>query len=118
MPSAVVGTIVQAVKSVAMPTTCGGVDAGLREGGGYGDAQHVDVVARRPAAPTPGASGVPSGSVPVEDGVRVVVGRGAELVAVGDPDHEGPAGQGAEVDADDDAVGVGRLAHGLSSSVM
>ena len=36
----------------------------------------------------------------VEDAVRVLVHRRAELGAVGDPHDHGAAGQGAEVDAD------------------
>ena len=95
----------QAVKSVAMPDDRGRVDPGLLESGRHGDAEHVDVVRGDLQGPL-GRQRRAVGELPVEDGVRVVVGRGPELDAVGDPHHEGPAGQRAEVHADDDAVGA------------
>ena len=75
---------------MAMPTTAAGSTPGLREGGGYGDAEHVDVVRGDLQRPL-GRQRRAVGQLAVEDGVRVVVGRGAELGAVGDPHHEGPA---------------------------
>ena len=113
VPSASVGTIVQAVKSVAMPMTPRRVDAGGGDGGRHGDAQHLAVVLghlqrplRRERRSVPARPGQVGRQGALEHGVRVGVDGGAELGAVGDPDDDGTAGQGAVVDADDVLLGL------------
>ena len=46
VPSAVVGSMVQAVKSIPMPITVAGLDARLREHCGHGVLESADVVGR------------------------------------------------------------------------
>ena len=97
--------MVQAVKSVAMPMTCGRVDAGRRDGGGDGDAQHLAVVLGHLQCPLRRERTVAAGQVGREralhHGVRVGVHAGAELGTVRDAHHDGAAREGAVVDADD-----------------
>ena len=69
---------------------------------GTARAQHVDVVVGHLQRPLGRQRRRRRGSVPVEDGVRVLVHGAAQLGAVADPHDDGPAGQRAEVDADDD----------------
>ena len=82
----------------------GRVDAGGRRARRDGGAQHVDVVGGDLQGPLRGQRAA-VGQRSVEHAVRVVVTRGAELGAVGHPDHDGAAGQGAEVHADDERGG-------------
>ena len=71
-----VGTIVQAVKSVAMPMTWAGSTPAAAQGGGDGGAQHLDVVGghlQRPVgAEADVAAGELDGQRPVEHGVGVL----------------------------------------------
>ncbi len=88
------------------PDDVGRVDAGGGDRGRDGGAQHL--------APVPGVLQRPvgrerpagAGQFALDDGVRVLVDGGSNLLAVLYPDHHGAAGKGAEVDADDVAVRV------------
>ena len=81
------------------------VDPGGGHGGGYGDPQHLAVVLGDLQRPLGRERDLVAGEVRgqrgLEHGVRVGVHRGADLRAVGDPDHDGTAREGAVVDTDD-----------------
>ena len=95
------GSTVHAVKSVPMPMTWAGSIPAPATAAGHRVPQHVPVVRgvlQRPVRRQRLAGG---GQLGVHHAVPVLVHGGAELGAVADPDHQGPPGQRAEVDADD-----------------
>ena len=59
---------------------------------------------------------MPPGTRSVEDGVRVVEHRRAQLGAVPDAHHDGSAGQCSVVDTDDQRIGIRRTSIWLISS--
>ena len=84
----------------------GRVDAGGLHGGRHGGAQHLDVVGGDLQGPVRREAAARARHHRVDDPVGVLQDRGPQLGTVGDPDDEGPTGQGAVVDADDVAVAV------------
>ena len=93
-----------------------GVDPGDAHGLGHGVGEHVDVVARHLERPVRGERHRSRGEAGVQDAVRVLVHGAAHLGAVGHPDDDGATGEGAEVDADRELVGVDHAGTSLCSS--
>ncbi|GAA3049808.1 hypothetical protein GCM10020229_71570 [Kitasatospora albolonga] len=89
VPSAVTGSTVQAVKSVAMPITGGRVDAAGGERGGDRGAQHLAPVLGVLERPVGRQLLAGAGESVLDHAVRVLVDAGAELLAVTDPHHHG-----------------------------
>ena len=108
MPSASVGTIVHAVKSVPMPIDLGGVDAGVGDRAADRRAHRLDVVLRVLQRPVRRQRLAGDRQLAVDHAVAVGVHGRADLGAVGDAHDHGPGRQRPEVDADDVLVGARR----------
>ena len=102
--------MVQAVKSVAMPTTAAGSIPASAIGRGHSPAEHVAVVvghlqgpfARKPDA---GDASRVLRKLAGDHGMRVFKYPAAQFLAVPDPDDDGPPGKRAVVHAYDKVFG-------------
>lgn len=82
----------------------GRVDATRGHCGGDGGAQHLAPVLGVLEGPVGRQGLTGGGEFTLDDAVRLHVDGGADLLAVADADHHGPAGESAEVDTHDMAL--------------
>ena len=93
------------------PDHVGGIDTGRGDRRRHRDAQHVPVVVRHLQRPLRRQAGDRAGEPVLDHGVRVVVGRGAQLGTVDHANDHGPPRQRAVVHTDDVALRRPRLRH-------